>query len=502
MLKHCFKRGCIPELLLLFRVVPKTFAVACALLALAPAAQALPGGKILAIPAFARKYGLPCSACHTAWPELNNFGQVFRDNGYQLMNDRDSPIWQNPAYFPITIRITPNWHLEETTNQQVDPISFVACTPGVNCVSKTVQANGFDLSGMDFWNTGTLFKDISFSVLPSSDPTATFHFENAFVRFDNIGHSSWFNFRFGRFELDNLISEKRFLFLSNNGGLYQTYHFVPAGDSNDFGIGDNQLGVELAGHSTNSYTRYAIAVVSGNEGSVNLGAGAPSLPNVNSGHTYDMFFTFSQAFDLGNQGYERFGAYTYIGWRPTNVYTSLGQPIFGDGFGNKPFYRSGFAGDLFFLNSKLEFLPYFLHGYDNVYLGISEPSNAPVSSYAQCAMGVAVCRAPTWNGGFLEAHYYYSPQLVFLARYELIRMSQQAISTNPGNQSNIDAYSIGYRWYPIMFSRAGLAFHNEVSTVKSIGIVPLSLDGVVLPPSSPNGKVWSTSVFVGFDFAF
>ena len=29
-----------------------------------------------AIPAFARKYGLPCSACHIGWPELNNFGQV------------------------------------------------------------------------------------------------------------------------------------------------------------------------------------------------------------------------------------------------------------------------------------------------------------------------------------------------------------------------------------------------------------------------------------------
>src|SRR5271168_1993016 len=70
-----------------------------------------------AIPAFARKYGLPCSACHTAWPELNNFGQVFRDNGYQLMNERDSPIWQNPSYFPIALRITPNWHLENTTNQ-------------------------------------------------------------------------------------------------------------------------------------------------------------------------------------------------------------------------------------------------------------------------------------------------------------------------------------------------------------------------------------------------
>ena len=34
-----------------------------------------------AIPAFARKYGMPCSACHEAWPKLNNFGQVFKDNG-------------------------------------------------------------------------------------------------------------------------------------------------------------------------------------------------------------------------------------------------------------------------------------------------------------------------------------------------------------------------------------------------------------------------------------
>ena len=49
-----------------------------------------------ALPAFARKYGLRCSACHEAWPQLNPFGQKFKDNGYQLMNDRDAPIWQNP----------------------------------------------------------------------------------------------------------------------------------------------------------------------------------------------------------------------------------------------------------------------------------------------------------------------------------------------------------------------------------------------------------------------
>ncbi len=48
-----------------------------------------------AIPSFARKYGLPCSACHEAWPKLNSFGQQFKDTGYQLMNDRDSPVWRH-----------------------------------------------------------------------------------------------------------------------------------------------------------------------------------------------------------------------------------------------------------------------------------------------------------------------------------------------------------------------------------------------------------------------
>ncbi len=60
-----------------------------------------------ALPAFARKYGLRCSACHESWPMLNYFGQKFKDNGYQLMNDRDAPIWQNPGYWPVTFRMTP-----------------------------------------------------------------------------------------------------------------------------------------------------------------------------------------------------------------------------------------------------------------------------------------------------------------------------------------------------------------------------------------------------------
>ena len=122
----------------------------------------------------------------------------------------------------------------------------------------------------------TLYQNISFILLPSSDPTATWHFESAFVRFDNLKGSPWLNVKFGKFELDNLISEKRFLFLSSNGGLYQIYHFTPPGvaggnpDSNDFGYGDNQIGIEVMGHSKNSYTRYSVSVLSSNEGGVGL----------------------------------------------------------------------------------------------------------------------------------------------------------------------------------------------------------------------------------------
>ncbi|MGH9757660.1 MAG: hypothetical protein ACRD4M_07975, partial [Candidatus Acidiferrales bacterium] len=133
-------------------------------------ASLLSAAPAQAIPAFARKYGLPCSACHVGWPELTNFGQVFRDNGYQMMNDRDSPITRDASYFPATIRITPQWHLESAGNQTVD--SIVGGGGGSTPINKTITSAGFDLSGMDMWFAGTLFKNISFSALPSSDSTA------------------------------------------------------------------------------------------------------------------------------------------------------------------------------------------------------------------------------------------------------------------------------------------------------------------------------------------
>ena len=430
------------------------------------------------IPAFARKYSLPCSACHTAWPELNSFGQKFRDNGYQLGNDRDAPIWQNPSYFPLAIRTTPQWHMERTSHQPVDAVRGDA-TSGK--VERTITQQGFDLSGVDLLFIGTLHKNISFGFIPSSDNTGSIHLEAAYVRFDDLLNTHWANVKFGKFELDNLVSEKRFFFLSANGGIYQSYHFVPVGDATTFGLGDNQIGIEVSGHSANSYTRYSASVLGGTDGEV----------GVASGQSYDAAFAISQAFDAGRLGIQRIGAYAYLGRRPTAFETVDGTPVPGSGTINKPFQRLGVAGDFFFGNFEL--LPLYMHATDNAFLGTATPGDQPLPAGAQ---------NPAWNAGFLEAHYYVNQQFILTQRSELIRMSRQALATTQSNLGNIDAYSFGYRWYPFMTSRAGLAWHTEYSVVKTQGAVPLSGNGVGLPPLSVGAAVWSRSLLFALDFAF
>src|SRR6202451_1614200 len=291
-----------------------------------------------ALPAFARKYGLRCSACHESWPMLNYFGQKFKDNGYQLMNDRDSPIWQNPSYWPVTFRITPIWHRFSTGKVAVDTY-MGGVTRGTS--EQRIESSGFDLSGLDFHTGGTLEQNFSFYVLPSSDSTGAFHFETVMARLDNVFGSSWLNLKLGKFELDNLLSEKRILTLTGNGGVYQIYHFIPAGDGNIFGqMGDNQLGVEVMGHSWDDRTRYSAAILSSNDGTTQLPYG----------NAYTGFFTASQAFDTGRAGVQRIGGYAMIGEAPTTWLTSGGPSsyIAGSGIGNKSFSREGFFGQFYF----------------------------------------------------------------------------------------------------------------------------------------------------------
>jgi hypothetical protein len=144
------------------------------------------------LPAFARKYNLRCSDCHEAWPKLNNFGQTFKDNGYQLMTGRDAPIYQQISYFPIAFRVTPVWHRESSNRAAVD---IIPGNPAGGQTESRVTTNGFNISGLDIWTAGTLYKNISFEVEPDLDNSGSLHLLTYFVRFDNLLNSRWLNLK-------------------------------------------------------------------------------------------------------------------------------------------------------------------------------------------------------------------------------------------------------------------------------------------------------------------
>jgi hypothetical protein len=460
----------------------------------------IPGGSVRAIPAFARKYGMPCSSCHQAWPMLSPFGQAFKDNGYQLGNERDAPIYQNPAYWPVTFRMTTFWHRENENRMQVDdPTSTTGGQMQAN-----VTTHGFDWSGLDFHTGGTLAKNVSFYVLPSSDNTGAFHFETVFARLDNLAGSTWLNVKLGKFELDNLLSEKRILTLTNVSGVYTNYHYQPATENNglnpafplfSFGIGDNQVGLEIMGHSKDDRTRYSASILSSTDGN-------PGLP---TSRAYDGYFTASQAFQVGSLGLQRVGAFMYIGQAPTYFQFTEGNTsgipdnatygIAGTGIGNESFYRAGLIGQ--FYVKKYDMTAMYFHSSDNKYLATGTPSNP---AYGTLPVGA---RNATWNGALFESHYTPSPQLILIQRVELIRMSQQALPVVPGTPyipgvsvpstsfGNEDVYTFGGRYYPFISSRAGFAFHGEYAFSHQIGLSPISGQNLDF-----------SSLLFGFDFAF
>jgi len=432
------------------------FAVACLLLILASSSPSY------AIPAFARKYTLPCSACHEAWPKLNSFGQNFKDNGYQLMNDRDSPVYIHPSYWPVAMRTTPHWHFESNGNVSVDS--------GDTSVEQTINTSGFDLGGIDILAAGTLSKNISFLLVTSIDSgDGTVGFEAGNVRFSNIKDSPWFNIKFGKAELDLPLSEKRGMTLSNNGGELQLYHFLPVGDVTATNPADNQLGVEFMGHSFDDRTRYALSVVSSDGGNVGLPAG----------RTYDVYGHFSHGFASGNN-LQRLGAYVYYGMQPTFFLTSGGEDIPGTGSGNKSFYRVGFYGSIYM--GAFDVTGVYQHASDNVFLGTETAADGtPLPEGA---------KDPAWNIVTVEAHYTYTPRVFFLGRYEFVRMSQQAFAEYPSDLGNVDVFTIGCRFYPFINSRAGLAWHTEFSSARS------------RLTSDTGQDQRNNSLFTGLDFAF
>src|SRR6202162_5697792 len=267
-------------------------------------------------------------------------------------------------------------------------------------------------------------------------------------------------------------------------------------------MGDNQLGVEVMGHSFNDRTRYSAALLSTVDGT-------PGLPY--GSNAYSGYFTASQAFDTGKAGVQRIGGYAFVGLAPTTWLTQTGPSgstvIPGSGIGNKSFSREGIVGQFYF-GQHVDLTVVTQHGSDSAWFGqgygdfVDNPGgiclngNAPPDNTQPCnnthgTTLAAGSRNPTWNGVLFEPHYVYSPQLIFIGRYETIRMSQQSTPGTPSNFGNITSYTVGYRYNPIMTSRAGLAWHTEYNWFHQDSTSPVSA------PTLP-----SSELLLGLDFDF
>src|SRR5574340_689139 len=104
-----------------------------------------------AIPAFARKYNFACNVCHVpGFPKLNDFGNLFRDQGYQLGTDNDLPTFEGitMGFWPVSFRTTAGYEL---ARQKVN--------------GGTADTGGVWSAALDVLSFGTLHRNISFGIV-------------------------------------------------------------------------------------------------------------------------------------------------------------------------------------------------------------------------------------------------------------------------------------------------------------------------------------------------
>lgn len=106
------------------------------LLAVCMILASISGLRAEAIPAFARAYHMSCASCHAYYPRLNDFGEQFRRNGYQLPGKSGLVTIASQRTLPASVEIN-------TSSERSGSDNGNATT-------------GYVLSG------GTLAKDISF----------------------------------------------------------------------------------------------------------------------------------------------------------------------------------------------------------------------------------------------------------------------------------------------------------------------------------------------------
>jgi hypothetical protein len=378
-----------------------------------------------AIPAFARKYGFNCNMCHSGFTRLNDFGQRYRDNGYQIPGQAGG---------------------EKTVFDQGPPLAL-RTSAGLSVYSADNRtSNGFNIFGLDLLAAGVFHKNVSFLLIytpridePAADffgpgsgnnPSQLGGVESANIVFSNIVQNA-LSVRVGRFEpAYHPFSSKRKHYLFQP---YEVYAFTTP--SNSFVFDDNQMGIEATGHFTGGF-KYAFGVVNGN--------GA----NPDNNNAKDLYLNTAYTIGKGDGQTtgQRLGLFGYCGWQPADLTRAVAAPT-GETNGkkNELFYRIGVDGSFNYESVNLGVL--FMLGQDNKNLNSIE-------------LGTAY----KYSGGFAEFNWsgLMNDRLVLSLLYNWVRPP----SYDTGRK--VDAYSALVRYYLGDWSAVNVALHAEY-TFRSTG---------------------------------
>lgn len=302
-----------------------------------------------AIPAFARKYGFNCNMCHTAYPKLNDFGQRYRDGGYQIPDQagKEANVFATPS--PIAMRTSAGLTVYD---------------------SKGGSTLGFNLFGFDLLAAGVLHKNVSFMLIytpridePAADfrgsgePSQPAALESANLVFSNLIPNA-LNLRVGRFEpAYHALSSKRSFYLFSP---YELYGFTTS--ANTYSFDDNQIGAEASGYFRNGF-KYGLGFVNG--------TGASPDHNKSKDVYLNLFQTFGRG--DGQSAGQRLGVFGYYGWQPTKIQGDfIGPGGETNGTANKSFYRLGVDGSFNWKTCNLELM--WMKGVDDKALNQSRPA--------------------------------------------------------------------------------------------------------------------------------
>jgi len=380
--------------------------------------------RLMAIPAFARKYKTACATCHNNWPELNDFGRAFKINGFKFPKDDDQFVKDPPlmlgasaqkesfpkSIYPGELPILPiAFRFAGFATYTSEQPPELAAENGYIPPSDLFSPDAFTIIGAgNFGSAVSFWIDDDVSVGGSG---ADGGLGDGWIKAnDFLGHfmhipTNNLNVRVGQFELDLPFSQAR----SINQSDYAIYTQTAVGGNvnNPFAFADGQRGIEIGGYPNRGYTWWSVAVVNGGDASGTVNA-------------KDVFVRLSQRFDLERdrevrkqvQATDQSGVrdHTSIRFDGFAHYGRSEQNHTGDLFPGlptlvQPFYRAGGAFDYKFRN-KFELWGLYMHGHDT-----NKDVNGDGTGYVEV-------HPVTFSGGFLEAEYWFYPWLIATMKYD------------------------------------------------------------------------------------